>query len=117
MRSPILLSIAVAGMFGCAGVQIPPEQLEKPSADIRAAEEMGASNVPAARLHLQLARDEATWARKLALAGDERAEMELARAAADAELALDLAKEASVHEAAMAAGEELRATETRGHPQ
>jgi hypothetical protein len=116
MKTRIHALVGVVGLFGCAGVQIPPERLEKSEGAIRAAEEVGASGVPAAQLHLQLAKDEAAMARTMAKNGNDMAELELARADADAELAVGLAREASMHTAATAAGEDLNAVQARGTP-
>jgi Domain of unknown function (DUF4398) len=61
---------------------------------MRAAQEVGAQQVPKADLHLRLAQEQVEKARKLAADGDnERASMLLSRAHADAELALALTRE------------------------
>lgn len=63
---------------------------------MRAARELGAQAVPRAQLHLRLAQEQVTQARKLAEDGEnERAAMLLDRARADAELALALSREDS----------------------
>ncbi|MDP2273981.1 MAG: hypothetical protein Q8N23_35500 [Archangium sp.] len=107
------LSIAVLALAGCATVQLPADRLQGSEASIRSAEELGASNVPAARLHLQLAKDETLAAKKLAADGDDRAELVLARAEADAELALGLARQVAVHSEALRAEEDLKAVRAR----
>ncbi len=86
---------AVAFAVGCGSSYPAPTQ---PLADVeaadRSAQELGANNVPAAQLHLKLAQDQTTNARKLMKDGEnKRAEAMLLRAKADAELALSLAKE------------------------
>jgi len=116
MSKYITLSAALLGVIGCATVQIPDGELQKSESTIRSAEELGASGVPAARLHLQLAKNQTLEAKQMELNGDSRAEMVLARAQSDAELALGLAREASVHTAAMAAAEDLKAVQARGTP-
>jgi len=116
MNHKLIMSLAVIGMTSCATVQIPPDRLEGSEASIRGAEEMGASNVPAARLHVQLAKDETAMARKMAADGDERAVLVLARAEADAELALGLAREVAVHGEALRAAEDLKAVKARATP-
>lgn len=116
MLKPLLSSLALLAVTGCAAIQIPPEQLQSSESSIRAAEELGAMSVPAAKLHLQLAHDQSEQAKKLAADGDERAPLVLARAQADAELALGLAREASVHQQALKADAELKAVEARGTP-
>jgi hypothetical protein len=63
---------------------------------MRAARELGAQAVPRAQLHLRLAQEQVTQARKLAEDGEnERAASLLNRARADAELALALSREAT----------------------
>ncbi|HET6984429.1 MAG TPA: hypothetical protein VFI53_19955, partial [Myxococcaceae bacterium] len=79
------------------------EKLASSELSIRGAEEVGASGVPAAKFHLQLARDENTEAMKLAAAGDPRWEVLFARSEADAELALGLVRETTVHNEALKA--------------
>jgi hypothetical protein len=116
MKKPLFLSLAALAASACATVQIPPEQLESNEASMRGATEVGALNVPDARLHLELAKDETAAAKKLAAEGDDRAVLVLARAEADAELALGLAREVSVHNEALKAAEDLKAVEARGTP-
>jgi len=67
---------------------------EASTSGIRAAEEVGAAQVPRAALHLQLAKEELDRARKLNADGDknEGASM-LLRAQVDAELAVALSRE------------------------
>ncbi|MBL9039739.1 MAG: DUF4398 domain-containing protein [Archangium sp.] len=110
------MSLAVLALGGCATVQIPSDRLQRSEASIRGAEELGASGVPAARLHLQMAKDQTDAAKKMAAAGDERAVLVLARAEADAELALGLAREVAVHQEAERASEDLKTVQSRGTP-
>ena len=86
---------AVAFAVGCGGSYPAPTQpLADAEAADRSAQELGANNVPAAQLHLKLAQEQTTNARKLMKDGEnKRAEALLLRAKADAELALSLAKE------------------------
>lgn len=116
MIKTMFTALTAAALAGCATVQIPPAQLEHSEASIRGAEELGATNVPAARLHLQLAKDQNQAARKLAEAGDPRALVVLARAEADAELALGLAREAALRTDAKQATEDLNALRARSAP-
>jgi hypothetical protein len=97
MMKEVMLSLAVFGLMGCTAVQIPADRLEKSEASIRGAEEVGASDVPAAKLHLQLAKDQTDTAKKMAANGEKRALLVLARAESDSELAIVLAREVSVH--------------------
>jgi hypothetical protein len=67
---------------------------ESSSSAIRAAEEVGASEIPRASFHLEAAREELAQAKKLADEGDqEEAASLLLRAEADAELAILLSRE------------------------
>jgi hypothetical protein len=116
MMKELMMSLAVLGMVGCAKVQLPADRLEHSEASIRGAEEVGASGVPAARLHLQLAKEQTDTAKKMAASGEERAVLVLARAESDAELAIGLAREVSVHVDAVRATEDLKAVRDRGNP-
>ena len=110
------LMIAALTLAGCAAMPLPVDRLERSEASIRGAEEVGALGVPAAKLHLQLAKDQTETAKKMAADGDERALLVLARAEADAELSLGLAREVAVHTEAVQATEDLKAVQARGTP-
>jgi hypothetical protein len=114
MMKELMMSLAVLGLAGCATVQLPADQLQNSEASIRGAEEVGASGVPAARLHLQLAKDQTDTAKKMAAAGEQRSLLVLARAESDAELAIGLAREVSVHADAVRATDDLKAVRERG---
>lgn len=111
-----VVSLAFLALCACATVRIPAERLQRSEASIRSAEELGAQGVPAARLHLQLAKDQTETAKRMAAKGDDRAVLVLSRAEADAELALGLARAAAVHAEATRAAEDLKAVQTRGVP-
>lgn len=85
-------------------------------ASIRAAEELGAREVPAAQLHVQLAKEQVETAKQMADRGDERAVLVLGRAKSDAELALAMARESAVHANAVKAADDLKALQSRGAP-
>jgi hypothetical protein len=114
MMKELMMSLAVIGLAGCTAVQIPADRLEHSEASIRGAEEVGASGVPKARLHLQLAKDQTATAKKMAANGEQRSLVVLARAESDAELALGLAREVSVHADAVRAAEDLKVVRERG---
>jgi hypothetical protein len=116
MIRALTMSLAVLGLAGCTTVQLPADRLGKSEASIRGAEEVGASGVPDAKLHLQLAKDQTVTAKKMAADGDKRATLVLARAESDAELALVLAREVSVHADAVRATEDLKAVRARVTP-
>jgi hypothetical protein len=92
-RALILAGAVAATAFavGCATV---PLRSERSTSGIRAAEEVGASKVPQAALHLQLAKEELQKAKALAARRKhEMADSMLMRAEADAELAVLLSRE------------------------
>jgi hypothetical protein len=88
----VLFGMAVAAF--AAGCATAPLATEASTSGIRAAEEVGATEVPQASLHLQLAKEELARAEKLS-ANDEKemADSMLQRAEADAELAVLLSRE------------------------
>jgi Domain of unknown function (DUF4398) len=89
---PIRILVFLLGA-GCASAPVPSDRVAASEASIRAAEEVGAQRVPAAALHLQLAREQADAARELIRQHqNERARYMLLRAEADAELALSMAR-------------------------
>lgn len=110
-RVTILAGALVAASFvvSCASV---PLRTEKSTSGIRAAEEVGARDVPQAALHLQLAKEQLQKAKSLAADGkDEQAESMLMRAEVDAELAVMLSRgdaEKAEAAAAVARVKELR---------
>ncbi len=102
-----ILVIAVTAIAGsCASA---PLKTDASTSGIRAAEEVGAADVPNASLHLQLAKEELERAKGLAV-NDERemADSMLRRAEADAELAVLLSREDAEKTEAEAAVERVR---------
>ena len=84
----VMAIVAMALTVGCASV---PLRTETSQSAIRAAEEVGAADLPQASLHLQLSKEELAKAEALAKKGEkEEAESMLTRANADAELAVTL---------------------------
>lgn len=91
MAGSILYAVVATG---CASGPPVNQRTESSTAAIRAAEEVGATRVPRASLHLQLAKEEAERAKGLSASGDkERAASLLLRAEADADLAVALSRE------------------------
>jgi regulator of protease activity HflC (stomatin/prohibitin superfamily) len=88
----MLIAVAFAATAIAAGCASTPRlSTEASTSGIRAAEEVGAANVPQASLHLQMAKEELDLARELAAKGEkEQANSMLLRAEADAELAVTL---------------------------
>lgn len=88
LAGSVLFAAVIAGCGSSPAVN-----KEASTSAIRAAEEVGASNVPSASLYLQLAKEELENARALAAKGDkEQAESMLLRAQADGELAVALSR-------------------------
>jgi hypothetical protein len=102
-----LLGVGAVLAVGCASSP-PVAQQEQSSASIRAAEEVGATHVPQAALHLQLAKEEFE-ASKHEKSDKDRASRLLARAQVDAELALALARTETERSSAQQAVQELAA--------
>ena len=102
----LLLPILFAGCGGSAGIQLGSESS---AAAIRAAEEVGAGDVPRAALLLQLAKEEAEKAKALNAAGEpEQAASLMLRSEADANLAVTVARAEHARAKAVAAAERLR---------
>jgi hypothetical protein len=88
LAGSILFAAVIAGCGSSA-----PLNKDASTSEIRAAEEVGAPNVPTASLYLQLAKEELENAKGLAGKGDkEEAESMLTRSQADAELAVALSR-------------------------
>lgn len=114
MHQGLGLSLAALALaaIGCGGAAVPHDQLASSQAAIRAAEEVGATKIPTAELHLKFAKDQVAKAKAL-IADDENEEAlrALQRAQADAELAIAITKETAVRteaEQAMAQVQALR---------
>jgi len=90
-----MILIAACALAGCATAStLPAEKIAGPEGSAKAAAEIGANQVPEARLHLQLAEQQMDLARSLLKQGDkERAMRMLRRAEADADLAIALTKQ------------------------
>jgi hypothetical protein len=101
----LLVSALLVGMAACGTAAVPLKgNLPQTQSAIRAAEEVGAKQVPKAALHLKMAQDQLATAQALAADGEEeQASIMFARSESDAELALLLAREAKVRSEADAA--------------
>lgn len=104
-----MFAVAVMAVVIVAGCANAPLRTEASTSGIRAAEEVGAANVPQASLHLQLAKEELELARRMAEKGDKKEAMSmLSRAEADAELAVVLSRGDAEKTEAIAAVERVR---------
>jgi len=93
VKTCLAMGVAAIG-FGCGGGSVPTDKLASAESSVRAAQELGAQNVPQAELHLRLAKDQVAEARKLSEEGEaEHATALLERARADAELAIALSRQ------------------------
>ena len=92
MRLAILCTLALPALGACASAQLAPDHLASSQAAISSADAVGAAKVPEASLHLKLAQEELTEAKRLVKSDANRAELFLQRASADAELALAITR-------------------------
>lgn len=93
----------------------PTQPLADVQASQRGARELGANDVPQAQLHLKLAEEQASNARRLMNDGEnERAATVLQRAKADADLALALTHEHRAKEEQRATAQKNDVTTTTG---
>lgn len=97
-----------ASAVACGGAAVPQEALTAAQASAKGAEVGGANEDPKAQLHLKLANEQITKAKKLIDDGDNEAAARLVdRAQADADLALALAQQAKALRDAKDADEQL----------
>jgi len=81
-------------LFACASYPAPTDHLANSYANIRAAQEVGASASPQAALHVKLAQEEQAKAKQLVADGkNEEADYMTMRANSDAELAIAISRE------------------------
>ena len=96
--------VALAGVacLGACGSSLPPpnDQWAAAQADLGRAQEAGATNVPDARLHLQLSQEDLQRAKQLIGEDNKQAANLTALASAEAQLALSLAKQAAAEDRA-----------------
>lgn len=105
----MLLAAAVVAVAIVAGCSNTPLRTEASKSGIRAAEEVGAAQIPQASLHLQLAKEELELAKTLSARGEkEKAASMLLRAEADAELAVTLSRGDAEKSEAQSAVERVR---------
>jgi hypothetical protein len=102
-------------LVGCAAYPAPTEKFATAVADIRAAEENGASGVPQAGLYLRLAQEEQARAKALLDDGkNQEAELMTLKSISDAELAVSLARESAAQTKAAAAEAKAAAATQEG---
>ena len=94
IKIAILAGSLLTGLFiaGCGSNSVVVDE-ESTTSSIRAAEEVGATDISTASLYLQLAKEELVKAQTFAENGEkEKAESMLLRASADGELAVALSR-------------------------
>lgn len=120
MRVAILLALAGVvgtGVVGCgSSYPVPQDQFAAAQSDVGRAEQAGASNVPDARLHLQLAQEDLSTAKSLMNVENEHAASLIARASAEAVLAVDLATEQKAQAQAQAAADAVTKAKSTSNP-
>lgn len=119
LRGVAFLGFTFIFATGCASFPAPTETMAEAIASVRGAEELGAEEVPAAALQLQLAREEVAKARALMAEGEnEPAYYQALRAAHDAELAIALVRETEARRGAKKAEQRLdtQSTEVEVNP-
>jgi hypothetical protein len=102
-----VVAVAIAGAaVACGGSAPPPQdQFGAAQSDVARADEAGAANVPDARLHLQLAREELAKAKGMIGQENDRATTLIARARAEAVVALQMSAQAKAMEGAQQAAD------------
>jgi hypothetical protein len=102
--------IVLVAAVGCGSAAMPTAKMTDAKSDIKAADAVGAAQVPQAALHLKLARDEVARAEAFLKQGDEEeAELMLDRARIDAELSMTLARSSQARAEANEASKRIEA--------
>ncbi|MBK6697746.1 MAG: DUF4398 domain-containing protein [Myxococcales bacterium] len=114
MRQRFAIAAAALGFLACGSYPAPTERLVSSQAAVRVAQEVNATAVPQASLHLKLAQEQVEQAKQMIADGNnQRAELVLMRAEADAELAEALAREANFKNQAQQALDEAKTAKQR----
>jgi len=110
-QSGVALALAISGISACGGAPLNQTKVTQAQTALHVAETLGAEKDPKAKQMLQLARDEATKAKRLADQGDgEQANLYLERATADADLAAQLMRTQTEQDKAREAWAKTKAT-------
>jgi hypothetical protein len=113
MRIVSIAGFLLLGSFGCgASYPVPTDQFAAAQKGVGAAQEGGATNVPDAKLHLQLAQEDLATAKTLMDRDNQRAASLISRATAEAELALKLARQTQAQAQAAQAADALNKAKT-----
>lgn len=110
-----LCGLAFVSVTACASFPPPTDAMANAIASVRGAEEVGAEDVPKAKLQLQLAREEVVKAEALLAEGEnESAHYQALRATNDADLAIALVREDEARETAKTAKQRVETAEAEG---
>lgn len=109
---PITALCGLVFATACASFPPPTESMATAMASVRGAEEVGAADVPAAALQLQLAREAVAKAKALLAEGDnESAHYQALRASNDADLAIAIVRMDEAREVAQTAKQRVDTAE------
>jgi pyridoxal biosynthesis lyase PdxS len=115
MRHLFVLGLLAFAMSAAGCSSEAALRTDSSSSAIRAAEEVGAGEVPQASFHLQMAKEELAAAQALSDKGEhDKAVSLLLRAEADAELAVLLSRKSDEKQAALDAMERVHQLRTTG---
>jgi len=116
-KPKLMMMGALALSAACASAPAPHDRLANATTSVRVAQEMGATHVPNAELHLRLAQEQLDKGRKLMDEEEnEKADLMLKRATADAELAIALSHEATSRDAAISAEQKAQQSSANVSP-
>jgi hypothetical protein len=108
MSFRLSLALPVLLVAACATGGNSNDKTDRSAASIRAAEEVGATHHPDAKLHLQLAKEQFAQAEAMRLNDKDGADRMLLRAQTDAELSLALARSEDEKAAALEAIDKVK---------
>ena len=114
----IAIVIGALTCMSCASAPVPTQRYANANAAVRSAEVINADGVPAAALHLRMARDQLARGQRLIKDGDnEEAGRVLMRAEADAQTAVEIAREARAKQEAAQALEQVKQAQAQAQMQ
>lgn len=117
MRATICFAAIVGALAAGCAAEFPARQLARTEAAVRAADDLGADQVPRAAVYLRMSEDSLALARSY-MATDEidAAKMALDRASYDAEIAMAIAREEQTREEARSARKAVEVLRTSMPP-
>jgi len=113
----VVMMLALAGAVGCgASYPVPQDQYAAAETQVGRAQQSGASNVPDARLHLDLAQEDLSKAKALMGSENDHAATLITRASTEAVLAIDLATQQSAQAQAQQAADAVTKAKATQNP-